>query len=288
VEKGLSVVVLEAEVIAWGASGRNAGFVVPNFAKMDPDNVMALLGPERGERLIGMACGSGDLVFDLIKRHGIACDALQSGWIQPAHSAAAFEKVRSRAAQWARRGRPVAVLDGLGVERVTGAKGYFGGWTDRSAGVLNPVDYARGLADAAESAGARIFEHSPVRVITRGTEGYRLTTDRGAVRAGKVFVATNAYGGALNANLAKTYIPLRIFQIATRPLPQSVRRRLVPGNQCVSDTRRNLFTFRFDAANRLITGGMHILGPGAADRVPRAIHRRMAEKLELPDIPPID
>lgn len=287
-EKGFSVVVLEAEMIAWGASGRNAGFVVPNFAKMDPDDVLALLGPERGERLIRMACGSSDLVFDLIRRHGIVCDAVQSGWIQPAHTAAAFEKVTSRAAQWAKCGRPVAILDRLEVEHATGAKGYFGGWTDRSAGVLNPVEYARGLADAAESAGARIFEHSPVRVITREAAGYRLTTDKGAVRAGKVFVATNAYGRALNPGLAKTYIPLRVFQIATRPLPQSVRQRLVPGNQCVSDTRRNLFTFRFDAANRLITGGMHIFGPGAADRVPRAIHRRMADKLELPDIPPIE
>ena len=70
-EKGLSVAVLEAEVIAWGATGRNAGFVVPNFAKMDPDNITALLGPERGERLIDLACGSGDLVFDLIRRHAI-------------------------------------------------------------------------------------------------------------------------------------------------------------------------------------------------------------------------
>lgn len=63
--------------------------------------------------------------------------------------------------------------------------------------------------------------------------------------------------------------------------------RLLPGNQSVSDTRRNLFTFRFDAANRLITGGMHVFGPGAETRVPRTIHRRLATMLELDDIPPI-
>src|SRR5205814_853567 len=82
--------VLEAEIIAWGATGRNAGFVVPNFAKMDPSAIIAHLGAERGERLIDFAAGSADLVFDLVKRHGIDCDAVQNGWIQPAHSAVAI------------------------------------------------------------------------------------------------------------------------------------------------------------------------------------------------------
>ncbi len=288
VGKGLKVVVLEAEAVAWGATGRNAGFVVPNFAKKDPDDIVAALGRERGERLIAFAAGSGDLVFALIGRHGIDCAADQSGWIQPAPTSAAFARVKARAAQWKDRGRPVAVLDRDEVEALTGAKGYAGGWTDRSGGVLNPVEYARGLADAAEAAGARVFERSRVTAIARDGNGWRLSTAGGSLRAGKVFMATNAYGGPLVPQLTRTYVPLRVFQIATRPLPAAVRRRLLPGNQCVSDTRRNLFTFRFDAENRLITGGMHVFGPGAAERVPKAIHRRMAEKLGLPGLPPIE
>ena len=183
-------------------------------------------------------------------------------------------------------GRPV--LDARQVEALTGARNYAGGWIDRSGGVLNPVDYARGLADAAEAAGARIFERSRVTGIRRDAGSYRLTTAKGEVRAGKVFVATNAYGGPLFPQLARSYFPLRVFQIATRPLAVAARQRLLPGNQCVSDTRRNLFTFRFDADNRLISGGMHVFGPGAAARVPGAIHRRLAQKLDLPDIPPIE
>ncbi|MDL2407163.1 FAD-binding oxidoreductase [Rhizobium calliandrae] len=286
-EKGLSVVVLEAEIVAWGATGRNAGFVVPNFAKMDPDDIIAHLGPQGGERLIQMAAGSADLVFDLIRRHGIDCDALQSGWIQPAHSPAAFEKVKSRAEQWASRGRPAVILDWQAVRDTTGADGYFGGWMDKSGGVLNPVSYAHGLAAAAEAAGARIFEHSPVASIQHEGDGFMLVTTGGKVRAGKVLIATNAYVGHLNPTLARTYFPLKVFQIATEPLAASARQRLLPGSQCVSDTRRNLFTFRFDSENRLITGGMHIIGPGAEERVPRAIHRRLARHLNLEDIPPL-
>lgn len=285
--KGLSVVLLEAEIIAWGATGRNAGFVVPNFAKRDPDDIIAELGTERGERLIRFASTSADLVFELIRRHNIECQAEQSGWIQPAHSAAALAKVKSRAAQWASHGRPAVVMDTAETERITGAKGYDGSWTDRSGGLLDPVAYARGLADAAEAAGTRIFEHSPVTAISRSGEGYRLTTATGTVRAGKVFIATNAYGGDLQPGLSRTYFPLRVFQIATEPLPREIRARLLPGNQSVSDTRRNLFTFRFDAENRLISGGMHIFGPGAATRVPRTIHRRLVAMLELDTIPPI-
>ncbi|MER8725553.1 FAD-binding oxidoreductase [Mesorhizobium sp. M0751] len=288
VEKGVAVAVLEAETIAWGATGRNAGFVVPNFAKRDPDDIIAQLGPERGERLVDFAAGGADLVFDLIKRHGIECDAVQSGWIQPAHSPAALEKTRSRAEQWARRGRPAVALDSQAAEELTGVRGYLGGWMDRSGGVLNPVEYARGLADSAEKAGARIFEYTRVKSIDRTGGGWALKTAAGSVRAEKVLVATNAYGGALDCALQRTYFPLKIFQIATAPLPRETRTRLLPGGQGVGDTRRNLFTFRFDSGNRLITGGMHVFGPGADTRVPRAIWRRLAKHLDLPEIPPLE
>ncbi|WP_027058417.1 NAD(P)/FAD-dependent oxidoreductase [Mesorhizobium loti] len=284
-ERGLRVVVLEAEIIAWGATGRNAGFVVPNFAKMDPDGILAHLGPERGERLIDFAAGSADLVFGLISRHGIDCDALQNGWIQPAHSPAAFEKVKSRAGQWVRRGRPAVVLDRQEIEGLTGVRGYVGGWMDRSGGVLNPVAYAHGLADAAEKAGAEIFERTPVTSVDRVADGWTLKTPSGSMRAGKVLIATNAYSGSLNPLLQRTYIPLKVFQIATEPLPREIRTRLLPGGQGAGDTRRNLFTFRFDADNRLISGGMHILGAGADTRVPQTIWRRLARHLDLPALP---
>jgi glycine/D-amino acid oxidase-like deaminating enzyme len=158
---------------------------------------------------------------------------------------------------------------------------------DRSGGVLNPVEYARGLADAAEKAGARIFEHTRVTSVDRIADGWALKTPSGSVRAAKVLIATNAYGWSLNPSLQRTYFPLKVFQIATAPLAREIRQRLLPGGQGVGDTRRNLFTFRFDSENRLITGGMHILGVGADKRVPQAIWRRLARHLDLPELPPL-
>lgn len=285
-EAGLSVILVEAQRIAWGASGRNAGFVVPNFAKVDPDAVRARLGP-KADALISMAAGSADLVFDLIRRHQIACDAVQSGWIQPSHSAAAFAKAQDRARQWAALGRPVQVLSAAEVTALTGVAGWRGGWMDRSGGVLNPVGYARGLARAAVAAGAQIHEATPVTGLRPSGTGWHATTPEGRITARRVVLATNAHAGSLWPGLARSFFPLTVFQVATEPLPTALRARLLPEGQCVSDSRRNLFTFRFDAQNRLISGGMHAVAWGADARIPRAIHRRLARQLALPDLPPL-
>ena len=285
-EAGSSVVLVEAHGIAWGASGRNAGFVVPNFAKLDPDGIHHALG-DKADRLIAMAAGSSDLVFDLVNRHAIDCAAHQCGWIQPSHSAAALVLARDRVRQWSALGRPVEFLGQNEVTRLTGVEGWRGGWIDRSGGVLNPVGYARGLARAAVAAGARLHEATTVTGLEPLGRDWLATTPAGSIKARRIVLATNAYVGALWPDLARSFFPLRIFQVATGPLPMSVRRRLLPAGQCVSDSRRNLFTFRFDADNRLISGGMEIIGPGAAARVPRAIHRRLGRFLHLPDLPPL-
>ncbi|WP_426035403.1 NAD(P)/FAD-dependent oxidoreductase [Cypionkella sp. TWP1-2-1b2] len=286
-EAGLKVVLLEANQIASGATGRNAGFVVPNFAKVDPDGIRATLGEANGNQLVQMAATSADLVFDLISRHAIACDAHRSGWIQPAHSETALNRAKDRVRQWSAEGRPVEFLTAAAVQTLTGAQGWLGGWIDHSGGVLNPVAYARGLASAAEKAGAHLHENSRVTALTATPNGWQARTETATIQAHKVVNVTNAYADTLIPGLAHSFFPLKVFQIATEPLPQSVRQRLLPGGQCVSDSRRNLFTFRFDAANRLITGGMHILGLGADARVPKAIHRRMAQMLDLPELPPL-
>lgn len=285
-EAGLSVVLLEAHRIAWGASGRNAGFVVPNFAKVDPDDLRRTLRVG-AERLIAMAAGSADLVFDLIRRHDIACDAVQSGWIQPSHSAAALAKARSRVRQWGAIGRPVEFLDRAAVAALTGVERWLGGWIDRSGGTINPVGYARGLALAAGTAGAILHEQSPVTGLRREGADWLALAPGGRVRARRVVLATNAYAGGLWPGLAQGFFPLKVFQVATEPLPATMRPELLPGRQAVSDSRRNLFTFRFDRDRRLISGGMHILSAGAETRVPRALHRRMARELGLPDLPPL-
>jgi glycine/D-amino acid oxidase-like deaminating enzyme len=282
-EAGLSVILVEARRIGWGASGRNAGFVVPNFARADPDGIRARLGADQGGRLVGMAAGSADLVFGLIRRHAIACDAAQAGWIQPSHSPAALARADARVAAWAAEGRPVERLDAAQVAAATGVEGWLGGWIDHSGGTLNPLAYARGLAEAAATAGARLFEDSPATALQPQGTGWLVATPAGRVLARRVVLATNAHTGGLWPGLAQSFIPLRVFQIATDPVPPDQQARFLAAGRALSDSRRNLFTFRFDAAGRLITGGMHVIGLGADRRVPRRILARLDRALGFAD-----
>ena len=254
-EAGASVVVLEAGEPGWGASGRNGGQVIPGL-KYDPDELVAMFGPEAGEHLVRVTGGGPDTVFDLIARHQIDCDARRCGWIQPAFAAADVRVTTRRAEQWQRRGAPVAVLDRDTVCRLVGSPLYHGGWIDRRAGSVQPLSYARGLARAAQKAGALVCGGS--RVIALGRDGgrWKVTTAPGpTVSAERVLLATNGYTDALWPRLRRTVIAANSFQVATERLPDKLRRTVLPDGHVASDTRKLLLYYRCDHDGRLIMGG---------------------------------
>src|SRR2546423_5212332 len=190
-EAGASVIVLESGEPGWGASGRNGGQVIPGL-KYDPDELVAMFGPKAGEHLIRVAGGAPDTVFDLIARHDIDCEARRCGWIQPAFAAADLGLIARRAEQWQRRGAPVEVLDRDTVRRLIGSPIYHGGWLDRRAGSVQPLSYARGLARAAQKAGALVCGGARGSALARGGPRWELaTTHRPGVAAARGRLATN-------------------------------------------------------------------------------------------------
>ena len=253
-EAGAETVLLEAAEPGWGASGRNGGQVIPGL-KIDPEEIVARFGPERGERLADLAGRTPDLVFELIEKHGIDCEAERCGWIQAAHGKAALQQVEARADQWSARGAEVMALSPEAVTRLTGAKGYAGGLLDQRGGRLQPLSYARGLARAAQAAGAAIHGGSPATALMQGPLGWEVATPRGRVRAKQVLLCTNAYSDNLWPGLAKSVIPIYSFQAATRPLSDNLRRTILPQGQVCADTRRLLAYFRIEPDGRLIVGG---------------------------------
>ena len=253
-ERGADVVVLDAAEPGWGASGRNGGQIIPGL-KHDPDDLERHYGAEIGRRMWQIAGSAADVVFELIARHKIACHAQPCGWIAAAPHATALESLRSRTRQWERRGAPVELLNRRAIEELTGTVGYAGGMLDRRAGALHPLSYVRGLARAAQRAGARLHGRSAVRRLQSDVGGWRVTAARGAMRTRTVILATNAYTGGLWPGLRQTVLPVQSYQVATEPLPEAVRRRVLPGGQVVSDLRRILFYFRLDPQGRLLMGG---------------------------------
>ncbi|HLJ22438.1 MAG TPA: FAD-binding oxidoreductase [Stellaceae bacterium] len=254
-ERGIRAVVLEAHEPGWGASGRNGGQVIPGL-KYDPDEIAAMYGAERGQRLIEFVGVTADVVFDLIEKHRMDVPRLRQGWIQGAHTAANVELVKSRAEQWARLGAPVEFLDKSAVGSLLGTDKYMGGWLDRRGGAIQPLSYARGLAKAALAAGARIYGETPATQLVRTGARWSVETGRGhTVTADRVVICTNGYSGDLWPQLRQTAIAINSYQVATEPLGDNLRHTVLPDGQVLSDTRKLLLYFRLDHTGRLIMGG---------------------------------
>jgi glycine/D-amino acid oxidase-like deaminating enzyme len=257
-EAGQDVAVLDAEAPGWGASGRNGGQVIAGV-KDDPDALAQKFGEAVGARL-AKAVGEGpDLVFSLIERHGIDCAPIRAGWLQPAVSAATIRTIEHRARQWQAHGIATRVLDAADTARLTGSTLYPAALLDPRGGTVQPLAYARGLAGAAATSGARIFAESRALRLTRRDKTWRIETPRGALQAGTVILATNAYADALNEPLRRSVVAIPSFQVATEPLPPDLRATILPHGHSASDLKRLLRYFRlYDS--RLLMGGRGAFG----------------------------
>jgi len=252
-EAGREVVVVEATGIGERASGLNGGQVIPGV-KPDPDTLERLLGPYAGGRLVATTGAGPDLVFDLIARHGIECEARRAGWIQPATSEAALEQLGRRVEQWLRRGAAVSLLSRSEVLQLTGSALYCGGLLDRRGGTVQPLAYVRGLAQAVLRAGGRIHTYSPALRLGRRGGSWTIDTPQGSVSAPVVIIATDAYTGAISDELRRTMVPVPSFQVATAPIPAELRSTILPEGQAASDTWHLLRYFRLDGSGRLVLG----------------------------------
>jgi len=286
--QGARVAVLEDEAIGSGASGVNAGFVVPNFAKVDPATVLARLGTERGRRLLDLIGAGADRVFTTVRDQAIDCDAEQVGWMQVAHTDAMLAILRRRAEDWQALGRPVRILSADEARQRTSLRFCAGALLDASGGMLHPLSYVRGLARLAITSGAAVFEKAGVQSIERKGAGWRLGVGRHAVDADKVLLCTNAAEYGIARQLSRAVVPLTVYQLATKPLASSVAERIAPGRHPIADTRANLFTYRLDRDNRLISGGVAMVPLGAHERMARMIARRLMREIGLTEMPTLD
>ncbi len=254
-ESGASVVVLESGEPGWGASGRNGGQVIPGL-KWDPDELVAMFGAEAGEHLVRVVGGAPATLFDLVARHGIDCEATRCGWIQPAFADADRSLAERRVEQWQRRGADVSLLDRDAACALVGSPIYRGGWIDRRAGSVQPLSYARGLARAAQAAGALVCGQSRVVSLARDGARWTVTTAHGpSVFAEQVLLATNGYTDALWPRLRQTVIAANSFQVATERLPDALKGTVLAQGQVASDTRKLLLYYRSNHDGRLIMGG---------------------------------
>jgi glycine/D-amino acid oxidase-like deaminating enzyme len=277
-EMGVGATVIEAAEPGWGASGRNNGQVIPTLSGHDPSAMVKRHG-EAGERFNALLRDSAAYLFDLARRYDIAAEAEQSGWVQPVHSPGRFKLAEKRVTEWSALGAPVELLDRAAVSRMLGSDAWFGGFWNRSGGHINPLALTRGLAQVALKLGAVIYARSPVTSFQHAGGRWTVKTANGSVTAPALVLATNAYTGEFGEiapDIAREVIPVLSWQMATKPISNNVARTIIPDRQAMSDTHRELYFARWDARNRLVTGGAAMApGDGGAN-----LRQPIAERLK--------
>jgi glycine/D-amino acid oxidase-like deaminating enzyme len=212
-------------------------------------------GMDLGRRMNALAGDAPGFVFALIERLGIRCDARRNGTLRAAAHSKHAARVALSVKQWQRRGAPVELLQGQALAQMTGTERYRAAMFDRRGGDLNPLAYARGLAQAASRAGARIHGATRALRVTAGDRGWRIATRTGTVAAAQVVLATNGYTDDLWPQLPRTLVPLFGAVAATAPLPTALAGSVMPSRAVLYESGTVTVYYRVDSGGRLIIGG---------------------------------
>lgn len=273
-QRGLSVILLEARRIGWGASGRNGGQLIRGIGH-DVSGFAKYVGEEGVRYLERAGIDSVALVGERIREHGIDCD-LRWGFAELANTPAQFAAFKDEQDSLARLGyaHEIRLVGPQAIREVVDSTQYAGALVDMGSGHLHPLNLVLGEAQVAESLGVRIFEHTEVLALVHG-DTVQVRCAGGTVSAASLVLACNAHLEELEPRLSGKVLPAGSYIIATEPLPEDVAHALIPQNLALCDQKVGLDYYRLSADRRLLFGGAcHYSG-----RDPRDIAAYMQPKM---------
>ena len=275
--RGADVTVLEQHHLGWGASSRNGGFVLQGF-KPEMEELARMVGSDRAKRMFQLTLDAIRLLERLISEEGIACDFSHCGALTLAAKQSHMPGLEQSADFLRQQLRyETELLAHADLSREIGSARYYGALLDPGGCSLQPAKYVRGLALAAERAGARLLEQTEVTGVRKRGTLYEVQTSRGSLRARDVLAATNGYTPPALANLRRRVIPIGSYIIATEPLTEELARRLIPRGRVLSDTKNLLYYFRLSPDKRMVFGGRASFTPASARRSAAILRKGMAE-----------
>lgn len=265
-KKGYRVIVLESQRVGWGASGRNGGQLGSTHRKTQHE-LEHMLGKEAAKGMWELAKESIATVKDIIDTYKIECD-LTPGIIHAAWKKDDIEELEEEFDSLTNHYGydQLEMLDRTHMREQVGSTRYWAGLLDKGSAHLHPLNYALGLARAAQSHGAQIYENSAVTEITH-TDPATVKTATGTVTASHVLLACNGYLGNLEKRVNGFIMPINNFIIATEPLGKEQARALIRDNVAIADTKFVIDYYRLSADNRLLFGG----GENYSPRFPKDI-----------------
>jgi gamma-glutamylputrescine oxidase len=271
-EAGLRVVLLEAEHVGWGCSGRNGGQINPGLA-CDHSRTVTELGAEDARKVWQLTLDGVELLRSRVAQYTIDCD-LKVGILLVANKPRHVPELQG----WQEQ------LQGLGYDQLEYhprdslqhllRADYQAGVMDWGGGDLHPLKYVQGLALAAEAAGAQILERSAVLDYGDEGTGVRVRSAQGSVRAQHLLLAGNAYLDKLLPWYRKGFMPIGSYIGATRPLGE-LAATLIPSRAAVCDMNTLIDYYRLSADNRLLFGGR----ASARDAQPNALRATMRQRM---------
>lgn len=286
---GLTPIVLEANSVGWGASGRNGGVVSAKF-RLSFADAAAKHGMDVAHRMYAIAHESVELLEELVEKYSISsANYRRVGAVRAAHNDVTLAAATADA-EWMRSemgDRSISILSKEDIAHETGGGGYVGGVLTPFAGAIHPLNYLRGLASGAADRGIAIYEKTPALSIRTEQKGVVVDTPRGAVHAKKAILATNGYSDRTAASrpLRKKIVPFRSAMIATAPLTGNLAKSIMPMRRVYVETRRMMRWFRiFD--DRVIFGGRGAFGKADSESAFRILRAAMIRTFPtLADVP---
>jgi gamma-glutamylputrescine oxidase len=283
-ERGYSVVVLEAERVAWGASGRNGGHCSTG-QRADQEDLEQRVGREQARRLWDLGLEAVSTVTGLVERFNIDCE-LKSGDLHVAAKRSHVDELRAYADKLREEYdyQDARFVGREELEQMTSSRRYHAGMFDAGGRHLHPLKYALGLARAARELGAEIFEDSRVTSYSEG-EQVTVRTQQGSVRARFMILACNGYLQHLSRPLAGKIMPINNFVLATEPLGEEPARRLIRDDCAMSDSLFVINYWKLSEDWRLLFGG----GESYSRRFPADIEGLVRSRMlqVYPDLEPV-
>ncbi len=252
-EAGYKVIVLEAETIGWGASGRNGGQICTGFSS-GQGKIIGQIGKADAKRAFDLAEEAKQLIIDRVAKHKIDCD-IRWGYLHCIPKAHQFKHLQEWADEYEELGYGGnTLLSKAELEQKLGTTAYHGALRESRAGHFHPLNYCLGLAGAAIKAGAVVHEHSRVVEVDTGPAPWA-RTEKGKVSAKFMIIGGNAYLGKVVKPLIGKVMPVASYIIATEPLGENRAKSLIADNEAVANTNFIVDYYRRSADHRMLFGG---------------------------------
>ena len=252
-EAGYKVVVLEAETIGFGASGRNGGQICTGFSS-GQGKIESQIGKADAKRAFDLSEEAKQLILDRVEKHKIDCD-ISWGYMHCIPKPHQFKHLQEWADEYQALGYGGnTLLTKAELEQKLGTNIYHGALRESHAGHFHPLNYCLGLAAAAIKAGAVVHQHSRVVDVNTGPAPWA-RTDKGKVSAKFMIIGGNAYLGQLIKPLEGKVMPVGSYIIATEPLGENRAKSLIADNEAVANTNFIVDYYRRSSDHRMLFGG---------------------------------